>query len=176
MIDFDITKIKDEIKDLSYADKLTFLSNKSDALGSKIDELRSLIEELDDSIDEISTLFQSIQSEHNATICNSILQSLTDEGYDINLDSNSKLSFTLGFATFTIETSYLYDPIVEFSFDTEKEHYTLHKLISSILPEFKKDRYRYIRKVSEEEYSKCVVDVVDKLMGHKEEFEGIVDK
>ena len=94
MIDFDITKIKDEIKDLSYADKLTFLSNKSDAFGSKIDELRSLIEELDDSIDEISTLFQSIQSERNATICNSILQSLKDEGYDFNLDSNGNLSFT----------------------------------------------------------------------------------
>ena len=99
MIDLD--KIREEIKDLSYKDKLELLKEK----GNDIEEL---IEELQGYVSEISSLADEIRTEQNDGICKDILQSLKGAGYNMELDSNGNLSFTLGLANFTIIMQFLY--------------------------------------------------------------------
>ena len=82
MIDFDIDDIREVIKDLPYEDKLALLEDKE----SELDEI---VDELNDYISDISSLKDEIQSEMNGKICNQILQSLKDNGYDMELDSLS---------------------------------------------------------------------------------------
>ena len=100
MIEFDIDKIREEIKDLSYKDKLGFLEEK----GSDIEEL---IEEFQGYVSDISSLEDEIRTERNDGICKDILQSLNDAGYNMELDSNGNLSFPLGLANFTIIMQFL---------------------------------------------------------------------
>ena len=162
MIEFDIDKIREEIKDLSYKDKLGFLEEK----GNDIEEL---IEELQGYVSDISSLEDEIRTERNDGICKDILQSLKGAGYNMELDSNGNLSFTLGLANFTIIMQFL-DVKVQFYFNASQSQLLIRELINSILPEFKSDANYYSLQVPEEQICKCVVGVVDKLMKHKEAF------
>ena len=162
MIDFDVDKIREEIKDLSYKDKLELLEEK----GNDIEEL---IEELQGYVSEISSLEDEIRTERNDGICKDILLSLKGAGYNMELDSNGNLSFTLGLANFTIIMQFL-DAKVEFYFNASQSQLLIRELISSILPEYNVDGNYYSLQVPEEEICKYVVDVVDKLMEHKEQF------
>lgn len=162
MIEFDIDKIREEIKDLSYKDKLGFLEEK----GSDIEEL---IEEFQGYVSDISSLEDEIRTERNDGICKDILQSLNDAGYNMELDSNGNLSFPLGLANFTIIMQFL-DTKVQFYFNASQSQLKICELVSSILPEFKADGNYYSLQVPEEEICKCVVGMVDKLMKHKERF------
>ena len=162
MIEFDIDKIREEIKDLSYKDKLGFLEEK----GSDIEEL---IEEFQGFVSDISSLEDEIRTERNDGICKDILQSLNDAGYNMELDSNGNLSFPLGLANFTIIMQFL-DTKVQFYFNASQSQLKICELVSSILPEFKADGNYYSLQVPEEEICKCVVGMVDKLMKHKERF------
>ena len=162
MIEFDIDKIREEIKDLSYKDKLGFLEEK----GNDIEEL---IEELQGYVSDISSLEDEIRTEQNNSICKDILQSLKGAGYNMELDSNGNLSFTLGLANFTIIMQFL-DVKVQFYFNASQRQLLIRELINSILPEFKSDANYYSLQVPEEQICKCVVGVVDKLMKHKEAF------
>ena len=166
MIDFDIDDIREIIKDLPYADKLAFLEDKE----SELDEI---VEELNGYISDISSLKDEIQTEKNEKMCNQILQSLKDHGYNMELDSNGNLTFPLGLANITIIMQFL-DAKVDFSFKASQSQLKIRELISSILPEFKAEGYYYSQKVSEEEICKCVVDVVDKLMNNKDCFLNIL--
>ena len=161
MIEFDIDNIREEIKDLSYKDKLELLEEK----GNDIEEL---IEELQGYVSEISSLEDEIRTERNDGICKDILLSLKGAGYNMELDSNGNLSFTLGLANFTIIMQFL-DAKVQFYFNASQSQLKIRELISSILPEFKADGNHYSLQVPEE-ICKCVVCVVDKLMEHKENF------
>ena len=162
MIDFDVDKIREEIKDLSYKDKLELLKEK----GNDIEEL---IEELQGYVSDISSLEDEIRTEQNNSICKDILQSLKGAGYNMELDSNGNLSFTLGLANFTIIMQFL-DVKVQFYFNASQSQLLIRELINSILPEFKSDANYYSLQVPEEQICKCVVGVVDKLMKHKEAF------
>ena len=162
MIEFDIDKIREEIKDLSYKDKLGFLEEK----GSDIEEL---IEEFQGYVSDISSLEDEIRTEQNNSICKDILQSLKGAGYNMELDSNGNLSFPLGLANFTIIMQFL-DTKVQFYFNASQSQLKICELVSSILPEFKADGNYYSLQVPEEEICKCVVGMVDKLMKHKERF------
>ena len=162
MIDFDVDKIREEIKDLSYKDKLELLEEK----GNDIEEL---IEELQGYVSEISSLEDEIRTERNDGICKDILLSLKGAGYNMELDSNGNLSFPLGLANFTIIMQFL-DAKVEFYFNASQSQLLIRELISSILPEYNVDGNYYSLQVPEEEICKYVVDVVDKLMEHKEQF------
>ena len=181
MIDFDITQIKNEIKDLSYADKLAYLENKESIFESEVEELESEKEELESKIDEledciydISSLKNEIETNLNDVICKSILQSLEDAGHNFKLDYHGNIHFSLGKADFTILMSFKYDSKVEFFFISDKKQHTFQDLICSIMPDFKKDINRFSRQVPEEEISKCVVDVVSKLMNNKQKFEEVI--
>ena len=162
MIEFDIDNIREEIKDLSYKDKLELLEEK----GNDIEEL---IEELQGYVSEISSLEDEIRTERNDGICKDILLSLKGAGYNMELDSNGNLSFPLGLANFTIIMQFL-DAKVEFYFNASQSQLLIRELISSILPEYNVDGNHYSLQVPEEEICKYVVDVVDKLMEHKEAF------
>ena len=162
MIEFDIDNIREEIKDLSYKDKLELLEEK----GNDIEEL---IEELQGYVSEISSLEDEIRTERNDGICKDILLSLKGAGYNMELDSNGNLSFPLGLANFTIIMQFL-DAKVEFYFNASQSQLLIRELISSILPEYNVDGNYYSLQVPEEEICKYVVDVVDKLMEHKEQF------
>ena len=174
MIDFDITKIKDEIKDLSYAEKISYLENKESVFEREKEELESKIDKLEDCIDDISSLKDEIETNHNDVICKSILQSLRDAGYPLELNSNGNISFSLGKADFTICMSFKYDSKVEFFFISYKKQHAFQNLVCSFMPDFKKDINRFSRQVPEEEIIKCVVDVVKKLMTNKQKFEEIL--
>lgn len=166
MIDFDIDDIREEIKDLPYADKLAFLEDKE----SELDEI---VEELNGYISDILSLKEEIQTEKNDKMCKQVLQSLKDNGYSMELDSNGNLTFPLGLTNITIIMQFL-DAKVDFSFKASQSQLKISKLISSILPEFKAEGNYYSQKVSEEEISKCVVDVFDKLMNNKDCFLNIL--
>ena len=162
MIDFDIDDIREEIKDLPYEDKLAFLEDKE----SELDEI---VEELNGYISDISSLKDEIQTEKNDKMCKLVLQSLKDNDYNMELDSNDNLTFPLGLANITIIMQFLNDK-VEFYFKASQKQLKIRELISSILPEFKVDGNYFSQEV-QEEICKCVVNVVDKLMGHKKDFE-----
>ena len=66
MIDFDVDKIREEIKDLSYKDKLELLEDKGH-------DIEILIEELQGYVSEISSLEDEIRTERNDSICKNIL-------------------------------------------------------------------------------------------------------
>ena len=168
MIDLDIDNVREEIKDLPYEDKLAFLEDKES-------ELDDIVEELNGYISDISSLKDEIQTKKNDKMCQQILQSLKDNGYSIELDSNGNLTFPLGLANITIIMQFL-NAKVEFYFKESQSQLQIRELISSILPEFKADGNHYSQKVPEEDICKCVVDVVDKLMGHRLEFERFMDK
>lgn len=162
MIEFDIDNIREEIKDLSYKDKLELLEDKGH-------DIEILIEELQGYVSEISSLKDEIRTERNDSICKDILQSLKGAGYNMELDSNGNLSFPLGLANFTIIMQFL-DTKVQFYFNASQSQLKICELVSSILPEFKADGNYYSLQVPEEEICKCVVGMVDKLMKHKERF------
>ncbi len=166
MIDFDIDDIREIIKDLPYADKLAFLEDKE----SELDEI---VEELNGYISDILSLKDEIQTEKNDKMCKQVLQSLKDNGYNLDLDSNGNLTFPLGLANITIIMQFL-DAKVDFSFKASQSQLKIRELICSILPEFNSEGNYYSLKVPEEEICKCVVDVVDKLMNHKEYFQDIL--
>ena len=147
MIEFDIDNIREEIKDLSYKDKLELLEEK----GNDIEEL---IEELQGYVSEISSLADEIRTEQNDSICKDILLSLKGAGYNMELDSNGNLSFPLGLANFTIIMQFL-DAKVQFYFNASQSQLKIRELISSILPEFKADGNHYSLQVPEEEICKC---------------------
>ena len=163
MIDFDIDDIREEIKNLPYKEKLAFLEDKE----SELDEI---VEELNGYISDISSLKDEIQTEKNDKMCKQILQSLKDNGYNMELDSNCNLTFPLGLANITIIMQFL-NAKVDFSFKASQKQIKIRELISSILPEFKVDGNYFSLKVPEEEICKCVVGMVDKLMNHKQVFE-----
>ena len=165
MIDFDIDKLREEIKDLSYEDKLAFLEDKEC-------ELDVIVEELNGYISDISSLKDEIQTEKNDKMCHHILQSLKDSGYNMELDSNGNLTFPLGLANITIIMQFL-DAKIDFYFKSNQSQLSIRELISSILPEFKADGNYYSQKVPEEDICKCVVGVVDKLINNKQKFEEI---
>jgi hypothetical protein len=110
-----------------------------------------------------------MRTERNDGICKDILLSLKGAGYNMELDSNGNLSFTLGLADFTIIMQFL-DAKVQFYFNASQRQLLIRELISAILPEFKADGNHYSLQVPEEEICKCVVGMVDKLMKHKERF------
>ena len=168
MIEFDIDEIREEIKELPYEDKLDLLQDKER-------ELEDIVDELDGYISDISSLIDEIQTEKNDKMCKQVLQSLKDKGYDMELDDSGNLSFSLGSADITI-VMFLLDAKVDFSFKASQKQLTTRELISSILPEFKADGNYFSQNVPEEEICKRVVDVVDKLMSHRLEFERNADK
>ena len=146
MREFDIDEIREEIKEVPYEDKLDFLQDKES-------ELEDIVDELDGYISDISSLIDEVQTEKNDKMCKQVLQSLKDKGYDMELDDS-----------------------VDFSFKASQKQLTTRELISSILPEFKADGNYFSQNVPEEEICKRVVDVVDKLISHRLEFERITDK
>ena len=165
MIDFDIDKIREEIKDLSYEDKLDFLEEKES-------DIEGLIEELEGYVSDISSLKDEIDTEQNENISKRVLQSLRDAGYNFELDSNGNISFSLGKANITILMTF-FEPKVAFFFEVDEKQLTYRKLITSIFPDFKQDVTYIYRQVPEEELNICVVDVVSKLMHNKQKFEEI---
>lgn len=165
MIDFDIDKLREEIKDLSYEDKLEFLEDKE----RDIDEL---IEELQGYVSDISSLKDEIETERNDNICQSILQSLNDVGNPLELDSNGNISFSLGNVDITILMSFVM-PKVGFFFNAEEKQLKYRELISSLVPDFKRDGRFFSLQVTEEELIESVVDVVSRLMNNRQKFEEI---
>ena len=162
MVDFDIDDILEEIKELSYDEKLTFLEEKET-------EIREELEATELLLSDITSLIDKIETETNDRICKQILQALKDNGYNMELDRNGNLSFCLGKTDVTIIMDFSFSR-VELLFNAGQKQLRTRELVSSILPEFKVYEHYYKLQVPEEDICKCVVGVVDKLMSHKENF------
>ncbi len=162
MVDFDIDDIREEIKELSYNEKLAFLEEKET-------EIREELEATELLLSDITSLIDKIETEKNDKICKQILQALKDNGYDMELDRNGNLSFCLGKTDVTIIMDFSFSR-VELLFNAGQKQLRTRELISSILPEFKVYDHYYKLQVPEKDICKCVVGVVDKLMSHKENF------
>lgn len=163
MIEFNIDDIREEIKDLSYEDKLDFLENKES-------NIEALIEELQGFVSDISSLEDEIKTERNNNICQSILQSLKDAGYPLELDSNGNVSFSLGKVDITILMSFV-ESEVDFFFNAEVKQLKYRELISSLVSDFDQDGNFFSRQVAEEKLIESVVDLVSKLMNNRQRFE-----
>lgn len=162
MVDFDIDDIREEIKELSYNEKLAFLEEKET-------EIREELEATELLLSDITSLKDKIETEKNDKICKQILQALKDNGYDMELDRNGNLSFCLGKTDVTIIMDFSFSR-VELLFNAGQKQLQTRELVSSILPEFKVYEHYYKLQVPEEDICKCVVGVVDKLMSHKDKF------
>ena len=163
MTDFNINDIREEIKNLLFEEKMAYLDDKES-------ELEEIVEELNGYISDISSLKEEIQTEWNDKRCKQVIQSLKNNGYNLDIDNNGNLSFPLGLANITIIMQFL-DTKVKFHFNANQNQLKFRELISSILPEFKADGYFFSLQVSDGDVCKCVVSMVDMLMKHKEEFE-----
>jgi len=163
MIEFNIDEIREEIKDLSYEDKLDFLENKES-------NIEALIEELQGYVSDISSLKDEIKTERNNNICQSILQSLKDAGYPLELDSNGNVSFSLGKVDITILMSFV-ESKVDFFFNAKEKQLKYRELINSLVPDFDQDGNFFSRQVAEEKLIESVVDLVSKLMNNRQIFE-----
>lgn len=163
MIEFNIDEIREEIKDLSYEDKLDFLENKES-------NIEALIEELQGYVSDISSLEDEIKTERNNNICQSILQSLKDAGYPLELDSNGNVSFSLGKVDITILMSFV-ESKVDFFFNAKEKQLKYRELINSLVPDFDQDGNFFSRQVAEEKLIESVVDLVSKLMNNRQIFE-----
>jgi hypothetical protein len=160
MADFDIDDIREEIKELSYNEKLAFLEEKET-------EIREELEATELLLSDITSLIDKIETEKNDKICKQILQALKDNGYDMELDRNGNLSFCLGKTDVTIIMDFSFSR-VELLFNAGQKQLQTRELINSILPEFKVYEHYYKLQVPEKDICKCVVGVVDKLMSHKD--------
>ena len=163
MTDFNFNDIREEIKNLLFEEKMAYLDDKES-------ELEEIVEELNGYISDISSLKEEIQTEWNDKRCKQVIQSLKDNGYNLDIDNNGNLSFSLGLANITIIMQFL-DTNVKFHFNANQNQLKFRELISSILPEFKADGNCFSLQVSDGDVCKCVVSMVDMLMKHKEEFE-----
>ena len=163
MIEFNIDDIREEIKDLSYEDKLVFLEDKES-------NIEALIEELQGYVSDISSLKDEIKTERNNNICQSILQSLKDAGYPLELDSNGNVSFSLGKVDITILMSFV-ESKVDFFFNAKEKQLKYRELINSLVPDFDQDGNFFSRQVAEEKLIESVVDLVSKLMNNRQIFE-----
>lgn len=163
MIEFNIDEIREEIKDLSYEDKLDFLENKES-------NIEALIEELQGYVSDISSLKDEIKTERNNNICQSILQSLKEAGYPLELDSNGNVSFSLGKVYITILMSFV-ESKVDFFFNAKEKQLKYRELIKSLVPDFDQDGNFFSRQVAEEKLIESVVDLVSKLMNNRQIFE-----
>ena len=163
MIEFNIDEIREEIKDLSYEDKLVFLEDKER-------NIEALIEELQGYVSDISSLEDEIKTERNNNICQSILQSLKDAGYPLELDSNGNVSFSLGKVDITILMSFV-ESKVDFFFNAKEKQLKYRELINSLVPDFDQDGNFFSRQVAEEKLIESVVDLVSKLMNNRQRFE-----
>ena len=163
MIEFNIDEIREEIKDLSYEDKLDFLENKES-------NIEALIEELQGYVSDISSLEDEIKTERNNNICQSVLQSLKNAGYPLELDSNGNVSFSLGKVDITILMSFV-ESKVDFFFNAKEKQLKYRELINSLVPDFDQDGNFFSRQVAEEKLIESVVDLVSKLMNNRQIFE-----
>lgn len=163
MIEFNIDEIREEIKDLSYEDKLVFLEDKER-------NIEALIEELQGYVSDISSLKDEIKTERNNNICQSVLQSLKDAGYPLELDSNGNVSFSLGKVDITILMSFV-ESEVDFFFNAKEKQLKYRELINSLVPDFDQDGNFFSRQVAEEKLIESVVDLVSKLMNNRQIFE-----
>ena len=163
MIEFNIDEIREEIKDLSYEDKLVFLEDKER-------NIEALIEELQGYVSDISSLKDEIETERNNNICQSVLQSLKDAGYPLELDSNGNVSFSLGKVDITILMSFV-ESKVDFFFNAKEKQLKYRELINSLVPDFDQDGNFFSRQVAEEKLIESVVDLVSKLMNNRQRFE-----
>ena len=165
MANFDIDDIREEIKELSYNEKLAFLEEKET-------EIREELEATELLLSDITSLIDKIETEKNDKICKQILQALKDNGYDMELDRNGNLSFCLGKTDVTIIMDFSFSR-VELLFNAGQKQLRTSELVSSILPEFKVYEHYYKLQVPEEDICNCVVGVVDKLMSHRQALEEI---
>ena len=163
MIEFNIDEIREEIKDLSYEDKLVFLEDKER-------NIEALIEELQGYVSDISSLEDEIKTERNNNICQSVLQSLKNAGYPLELDSNGNVSFSLGKVDITLLMSFV-ESKVDFFFNAKEKQLKYRELINSLVPDFDQDGNFFSRQVAEEKLIESVVDLVSKLMNNRQIFE-----
>ena len=163
MIEFNIDEIREEIKDLSYEDKLVFLEDKER-------NIEALIEELQGYVSDISSLEDEIKTERNNNICQSVLQSLKNAGYPLELDSNGNVSFSLGKVDITILMSFV-ESKVDFFFNAKEKQLKYRELINSLVSDFDQDGNFFSRQVAEEKLIESVVDLLSKLMNNRQIFE-----
>ncbi len=160
MVEFDIDEILEEIKDLPYEEKLSFLEDKETDLDELIDELEGYVLE--------------ICSLKNEIINKSVLQSLKDAGYPLEFDERGYISFPLGNIMIHIGLIMIELP-VSVSFESTEKQLKYRKLISFLLPDFKQKGNTFEKRVAEEDINKCIVDVVRRLMNNKQKFEEIAN-
>ncbi len=154
MIDYDILDINEAIEGLSYEEQIKHLNDREDEINGAIEELNTLLSEVKERKDEI-------EDEHQKEICDKVLQSLNNAGYNIPLDNNGNLSFDFEEATITILMSF--SSKINFFFKVDRNQLTYRKMISSLVPDYKQDGNFFSKTVSEETLNEEIVSLVKRL-------------
>ena len=154
MIDYDIIDINEAIEGLSYEEQIEYLNDREDEINEAIEELNTLLADVKERKDEI-------EDEHQKEICDKVLQSLNNAGYNIPLDNNGNLSFDFEEATITILMSF--SSKINFFFKVDRNQLTYRKKISSLVPDYKQDGNLFYKPVLEETLCEEIVSLVKRL-------------
>ena len=154
MLDFYIIDINEKMDGLSYEEQLEYLNDREDDINGAIEELNTLLFDVVERKNEI-------EDEHQKEICDKVLQSLNNAGYNIPLDENGNLSFAFEEATITILMCF--SGRIDFYFKVDRNQLTYRKMISSLVPDYKQDGNFFYKPVSEESLCEEVVSLVKRL-------------
>ena len=155
MIDYTIININEAIEGLSYEEQIEYLNDGEN-------EINEAIEELDTLLADVKERKAEIEDEHQKEICDKVLQSLNNAGYNIPLDNNGNLSFAFEEATVTILMSF-HSSEISFYFNVDRNQLTYRKMISSLVPDYKQDGNFFCKTVSEETLCEEIVSLVKRL-------------
>lgn len=168
MYEFDIDEIKESIEDLSYEEKMEYLSDKEM-------DIQILIDELEGYINELKDLESEIEGERRTTLCDDIQDELQTAGYDIPWDSNGYL--TVKYGDISIYTYFLYDSAdcIYVTFKCNRRQLAYRSLLGTILPDFKQNVNLLMRDCTEEDMAELIVDTIGRIVAAKEEFMAIAE-
>lgn len=152
MIDYDILDINEAIEGLSYEEQLEYLNDREDEINEALEELNTLLADVMERKAEI-------EDQRQKEICDKVLQSLSNSGYNFPLDKNDNLSFAFEEATITILMSF-HSSEISFYFNVDRNQLTYRKMISSLVPDYKQNGNLFCKPVSEESLCDEIVSLV----------------
>ena len=155
MINFDIIDINEEMDGLSYEEQLEYLNEREDEINEAIEELNTLLADVEERKAEI-------EEEHQQETRDKVLQALNNAGNNIPLDENGNLSFAFEEATITILMCF--SSRIDFNFKADRNQLTYHKMISSLVPDYKQDGNLFYKPISEKDLCEEIVSLVKRLI------------
>lgn len=170
MEDFDITKIAEQIENLSLEEKISFLQEECQRVQKLLKEL------LPDYDDDLDSLFENVRKEYIKTLRSNVLKKMQQKGLDV-FEKNEALAFILGdlyliifphFDSLNERILIIYESPDSLSKERRNAY---DKLLNVLLADY--GSWYWKKNLSYKDFEKEVVSVIERLMEAKDQFEEI---